>query len=208
MNTYSMTQSTSKIVSPHPRRTSTLAALTFAGLALAMAGPAMAVSVCAHPDLVPGKALFLGPNVSSASSESNGGGYAFVCCRYWVVDISVPSNSSGLNNDLKSFTIWANESGPYSYLTEPDCKNFWDRTYVYKKPNGATKFQWIAYWERKGEPNPQSIVPCTLKYQPGAVPLSELTPPATGTDVYRVMSVRKSGANWVTVKVQAEHLKP
>jgi hypothetical protein len=207
MNTYSMTQSTPEAVSPRPHRTSTLAALTVAGLALAMAGPAAALP-CDNPSARPNASRVLGVNTHKVSSKSPDTGYATVApCPYWVVDISVPSNSSGTGGDDKSFTILTN---PIPLNDEGVCTAFQERTYVYKYGvidiKGTKGFYQIGSWKREGvwDPNSDSLFPpCKIK----SSGLPTLSPPASGKDLYRVVSQRKDkmSGKWMPVYVEAIH---
>ncbi|HEX4965678.1 MAG TPA: hypothetical protein VF173_33010 [Thermoanaerobaculia bacterium] len=197
--------------SKRPQRTLTLAALILAGLSLSLAGPAAAL-LCENA--AANASLVLGPAKHSVKSTSSGGGYATVSCKNFVVDISVPSNSSGTGTDLKSFSIWTNFENPVGAITaKAACLAFSDQTLVYKKAGGAGQFQMIGSWQRSGswtDPTQQNgiLFPCTIQTKPGAILLPTLNPPANGADLYRVVTIRKSGTTPQTVIVEADHDSP
>jgi hypothetical protein len=185
--------------------------LTLAALGFTMAGPAAAVCENAPANA----SLSLGPVTHSVKKTSNDGSYANVGCHYYVVDISVPSNSSGTGKDLQSFTIWTNFSDSFIAPTSAKvvCEANWEKTFVYKKAGGVGSFQLVGSWERKGKwlTGPGVLFPCVVVTLSGST-LSTLNPPANGTDVYRVVSARKYGGQWgtkfTTVTVEALHNSP
>jgi hypothetical protein len=184
-----------------------LALLLLLVLGLALAPSASAQSACAHPGLVAHAALVLGKQTHAVSASSPGGGYAMVCCRYFVVDVAVPADSSGTGNDLKSFYIETEPAlGSVGPPDESDCTAIRGKTAVYKNVGGS--FQLIAQWEAVGVWDPSLLFPCTIEAKQGATLLPALNPPASNYDVYRVVTSSKFGAQWVTARVDAGHLSP
>src|ERR1044071_2982896 len=51
----------------------------------------------------PNQVISLGPNVHSSMVQSVNTSYSTSPCKAWIVDILVPSNSTGTGSDLKSF---------------------------------------------------------------------------------------------------------
>jgi hypothetical protein len=152
--------------------------------------------------------LTLGSGVSSVNSTSNVV-YSGNLCNRWVVDIRVPSNSSGTGSDLLAFGIGAN--GTVGPPNKADCESYTEQTSIYRKAYRETEFKFIAGGTKKGVWHTESgtLFPCELRAQPGWLSLAQpLTPPGSSTDFYRVASNVKFGGQWRTVTIQAEHFSP
>jgi len=183
-----------------------LACIALVGFSFVFAGRANAMPCWALTS--PSATLSLGLGVPSVESTSNGGIYEKSGCHYWVVDISVPSNSSGGQNSIPSFGIYLDTWGPH---TKAGCQTYEDYFVVFVKHQGQDQFEStpIAHGSRTGVWNPgkDAIPLCGLKESKTYVNLSDsLNPPASGTDVYRVAAAVRSGSKWKTVNVLAQHV--
>lgn len=201
MNTNSIHPTTQPSKGRRPLKKLALAALTLVVLGLALTGPTSALP-CDGPNASPNVTLTLGVATHKVTSTSPDAGYATQGCEYWVVDISVPNDSSGLGDDFKSFKIFTNSVFPSNPTA---CVGFWERTYVYKY--SQVKYKQIGYWEKKGSWNGSY---CSLKNVSSPIPLPPLTPPSAGSDRYRVASQRKdtNSGKWTAVLVTAFHEEP
>jgi hypothetical protein len=177
-----------------------------AGFGSVFAGRANAIQHCW--DLPsPNATRFLGPGPGDVLSVSDSGTYSKGGCHYWVVDISVPSNSSGGIEFLPAFSI--NFSGVPT--TKTSCLAYQDYLVVFVKHQGQPQFDStpIARGSRKGSWHPGNFFgPCTLTLSANNKNSGKpLSPPADGTDVYRVAAAIKSGNTWKIVRVTAAHLR-
>ena len=187
---------------------STTAALA-ALVVLASAGAAAAnplVDVCAT---VPADAtLWLGENTPKV--EANSGGLHYWNTNNWrqcdkfVVDVQVPSNSSGGPGFLPAFTI----ATPTPALTPGYCQYFWEETFVY---HGFKQLGHVAFYARERFDGTCRVIPSSY-YKSEPWP-SSFTPPKTRVTTYRVATSAKydSGSPWVPnwdlpVLVRAAHL--
>lgn len=185
----------------------TLAFIVLAGFGSVFAGRANAYQHCSNL-AAPSAILNLGLAVPIVESTSNGGIYEQGGCHFWVVDISVPSNSSGGPNSVPSFFI--NLGSGFGPNTKAACDAYADYFVVFVKHQGQTQFGStpIAHGSRKGVWSAQKglIARCGLKESSTYEKLSDsLNPPASGTDIYRFAGAVKIGKKWKTVNVWAKH---
>src|SRR5262249_48719618 len=132
-----------------------LSGLVLAGSLVAFGGPVQAfptfASVCTA---VPADATrLLGLGTHQVQATSNGGSYANKpACPSWVVDVYVPSSSSGTGSDLKTFSFTDTGSGILYYYASNStaCTSVHTWEYLYRKRAGETQFQLIAWEKRDG----------------------------------------------------------
>jgi hypothetical protein len=188
---------------------SQLAQLVFTSLALAgfiaiFAGSANAIPCWA---VSPNMTRILGPGVPDVESTSNGALYAKSGCHYWVVDISVPSNSSGGSFDLPSILM---DSRASFTSNKANCESYRDYILIYVKHPGQSQFDPtpISQGWRKGVWHGGEISPCTIRISKTYKELpAPLNPPKTGTDIYRVAGSARIGESWKRVHVTATHVE-
>lgn len=186
----------------------TMACLVLAALGFVFAGRAHATPCWALA--TPSATRSLGPGLSMVESTSNGGLYEKSACHYWVVDISVPSDSFGASGDLPSFSIFINGRP----TTKAACQSYYDAVQVYVKHPAQTQFETtpIAREARRGvwhSTNSEDLPlsdRCELRTFGTAVKLPQgLNPPGTGTDIYRVAGVVRSGSVRKRIQLMAQH---
>lgn len=188
-----------------------------------------AVDPCAVAS--PHASLLLGPGVLSVQAASTGGTYHDGGCGLFIVDISVPSDSSGPAGFFPSFRV---ESGAVDLILKdydlssttnyaggfaiPDkaCPLYFQETRVFVKQPDASQFSLIKKVKAQGVWG-SSIgkkTRCELVQEPGKWLLSYglpfgFNPPQSGTRVYRVAVGVKLRAVWnevwQQVRVQASH---
>ena len=150
----------------------------------------------------------MGPNVNSVTSSSAGGAYgAKPLCRAWVVDINVPSTSSGTAGWGKPISFGGLPE-TYGANNKAECEATAVVEQLFRKPQGATSFTRIAGGTRRGVWTQGDMFPCILAPQAGFVPFPKVNPPNTGTVVYRVSRSLKQGATYKGVTISAEHQQP
>jgi hypothetical protein len=163
----------------------------------------------------PHATLNLGPNVPSVQATSAGGTYGSGLCPRFVVDINVPTTSSGGPGWFDSFTV----GGGYADLatgsslgglplSQIECANYTGYLRVYRKSilggdftvlgGGTTHGTWI--------PGGSIFGPyCAIVKSAGYVDLPAYNPPSFVGVVYRVAIGAKVGASWRQVKAGAWH---
>lgn len=150
--------------------------------------------------------LTMGPGVSEVNSTSPNAAYGMVVgCKKWVVDILVPSNSSGTGNELRSIAFVGDSSAPANKAL---CQSYSAYESYYKKAAGQTEYtrvatQWIIGLWHEG-----NMFPCELYFLTGTGSIPRPNPPRAGTDVYRVAKSIEYGGQWRQVYVAAEHPSP
>jgi hypothetical protein len=179
--------------------TAALAAL----VVLASAGAAAAnplVDVCAT---VPADAtLWLGegtPKVEASSGDLNYTGYWRPCDKF-VVDVQVPSNSSGGAGFLPAFTI----ETPTPTPTPGYCYDFVQKTSVYR---GLKHLGHVTFYAAERYDGTCRVIPISNESDPWP---SSFTPPKTRVTTYRVVTTADYPDLWcdcaLPVLVRAAHL--
>lgn len=182
----------------------------------------------------PNASLNLGPGILGVQATSNGGNYhGEGGCGLFVVDITVPSDSSGPSGFLPSFTV---ESGPTEFIFQgkklsavtnyaggfqlPDqlCSLYSQKTLVFVKSVGANEFNLIDAVIAKGNVKQEQgndltgpVSKCALLPSTGKGALNiglpfSFTPSKSGGKVFRVaVGVNLAYSQWQQVRVQASH---
>lgn len=163
----------------------------------------------------PHATLNLGPGVPFVEATSAGGTYGSGLCPRFVVDIGVPTNSSGGPGYADMFTV----GGGYADLatgsplgglplSQIECANYTGYLRVYRKSilggdfttlgGGVTHGAWM--------PGGGLFGPyCAIVKAPSFVDLPAYNPPSFFGVVYRVAIGAKVGASWRQVKAGAWH---
>jgi hypothetical protein len=153
--------------------------------------------------------LAFGAGVSSVSSPASTTAYGTrIGCPRWVVDVTVPSNSSGTVHDLRSFSVGG--ADPNLPSTKAACESVEIKTMWYRKRLGDPSFTDIGSVTEKGVFNgePGALFPCVLSVQPGSTkPAQPFNPPQIGTNTYRIVRSVKIGGAWQPVTVTASHTR-
>ena len=194
-------------------------------LLAALAAIAGAAAGKAHAQIVPlldfcktaapHATLSLGPGVPSVQATSAGGSYGVGLCPRFVVDIGVPTSSSGGSGYFNTFTV----GGGYADLatgsslgglplSQIECANYTGYLRVYRKSflggdfttlgGGTTHGTWTGGGSLFGPY-------CAVTKSPGYVELPLYSPPTLFGVVYRVAIGAKLGASWRQVKAGAWH---
>jgi hypothetical protein len=150
----------------------------------------------------------MGPGIHAVQSSSGNGSYSTdPICRRWIVDINIPSNSSGTGNDYKWVKI-LDSSADLVANTKAACQSTEIIENLYKKKPDGT-FQTIGGGTLKGVWKASNLFPCQLYKSPGYVNFpSSISPPFSGTQTYRVTRSRKTGGQFKPVTVKAQHGAP
>lgn len=150
----------------------------------------------------------MGANVNSVTSTSAGGAYgAKALCKAWVVDINVPSTSSGTAGWGKPISF-GGLTDVYGANTKAECEAVSVVEQVFRKTQGATSFTKIAGGRRVGVWTQGNLFPCILTPQAGYLPFPTVNPPSAGTVVYRVTRSLKQGTTFMGVTISASHQQP
>lgn len=150
----------------------------------------------------------MGPNVNSVSSSSAGGAYSTKpMCKAWVVDINVPSTSSGTAGWGKPISF-GGLSETYGANSKAECEATAVTETLFRKTQGATSFTKVAGGSRKGVWTQGNMFPCILVPQGAYVQFPAVNPPVAGTTVYRVSRSLKQGMTYKGVTVSAQHQAP
>jgi hypothetical protein len=179
---------------------------SFVALAAAVAAVAGAAAGQARADTTPlfldfcktaapHATLSLGPGVPSVQTTSPSGSYASGLCPRYVVDIFVPTSSSGGPGYFDSFTVGGGYAGP-AYgsslgglpLSQVYCAGYEGSLRVYRKSALGGEFASLGggglhgEWQSGGLFGPY----CALTKNPSFVDLPTFNPPALFPVVYRV----------------------
>jgi hypothetical protein len=182
--------------------------------------------------VTPDASLNLGPGVLGVQASSDGGTYhnAEDGCGLFIVDITVPNNSSGPSGSLPSFRI---ESGPVELIINgknltngtnyaggfalPDkvCALYHQQTRLFVKSSTVAEFTLIKNVKAGASfGQPPGASKCVLVQESGSGLLSYglpfgFIPPKSDARVYRVavgvVLGSVSGGTWQKVRVQASH---
>jgi hypothetical protein len=140
--------------------------------------------------------------------------YGHPGCSAWVVDVHVPATAAQAPPGYTKEIVFtgddpASDNGGVTSLPADKCSSYLVKTVLYKKAQGASTFTRIGggfqrgYWVGPGG-NGFSTAGCHVNNEAGYnIPI--VTPPATGTDVYRVaVSVHVAGVQR-TARMMAAH---
>jgi hypothetical protein len=185
-----------------------LAGFILAGSSTLLASNAQAFVLLNGKTLPADATRTMGPGIHAVQSSSGNGAYSTdPACRRWIVDINIPSNSSGTGDDSKRVIIF-DSSADLVANTKAVCQSTEIIESLYKKKPDGT-FQTIGGGTLKGVWKASNLFPCQLYKSPGYVNFpSSIAPPFTGTQTYRVTRSRKVNGQYKPVTVKAQHVSP
>ena len=109
----------------------------------------------------------MSPNVNSVTSSSAGGAYgAKLLCKSWVVDVNVPSTSSGTAGWGKPISFGGLPE-TYGANNKAECESTMVVEQLFSKTLGATSFTRIAGGTLRGVWTQGNMFPCILTSQAG-----------------------------------------
>lgn len=155
--------------------------------------------------------LAFGKGVSRVQAKSTGAEYSASACKSFIVDIDVPSDSSGNpGQDLPQFYLMGGTTD--TSLGKSECRNITTNVAFYVKKNGKKAFSKLGGGLMKGtwhDSREGGFVPVNCVLAPVAgytAPPPSYAPPKSGSDTYRVVVIVKVGDKAIGAEAGAWHV--